>query len=329
MKISHMSCTEILIISLTVTSGIGLITYFHDTRTSCQQAYEAQKQVLTERANAFSEAKNSLIDLITRHMKSPLFKEKSIKILSSKKRFRPSRPASANQNAGDLDTTGLFQADLEAESISILTAGAIIALSTEATKTGRYQPVQNTTTYIDPEKSSDVGLRFFKDPRAGRPTTTIALPIRDSTSKRRGYYAVDINPKILHASMFKQGQPYILSPPERTYAVAYTSLSRITEIHNPIEPSQYPSLKSEGINNALNNRSGPYLYLNHERKPVVGAYQYIPAANMGLLIEREQSILFKEARRRLIKILVSGFSISGMAFLALKKLKQRHSAKGL
>ena len=54
MKISHMSCTEILIISLTVTSCIGLITYFHDTRTSGQQAYEAQKQVLTERANALT-----------------------------------------------------------------------------------------------------------------------------------------------------------------------------------------------------------------------------------------------------------------------------------
>ena len=116
---------------------------------------------------------------------------------------------------------------------------------------------------------------------------------------------------------------------ERTYAVAYTSLSRITEIHNPIEPSQYPSLKSRGINNALNNRQGKYLYLNHERKPVVGAYQYIPVANMGLLIEREQSILFKEARRRLIKILIIGFSMSGFAFLALKQLKERHLKQSL
>ena len=325
MKISRMSCTEILIISLTIMSSIGLTTYFYDTRTSGHQAHEAQKQVLTERAIAFEKAKNSLIDLITQHMKSPIFKEKSIRVLSSKKRFRPSRPNAATQNAGDFETTGLFQKDLEAESISILTAGAIIALSTEETKIGRYQPVQNTTTYIDPEKSREVGLRFFMDPGAGRPTTTIALPIRDNVSKRRGYYAVDINPKILHASMFKQDQPSVLSPPERTYAVAYTSLSRITEIHNPIEPSQYPSLKSEGIINALNNRQGPYLYLNHERKPVVGTYQYIPVANIGLLIEREQSILFKEARRRLIKILITGFSISGIAFLALKQLKGRHS----
>ena len=327
MKISHISCTEILIVSLTVTSSIGLMAYFNDTRASGRQAYEEQKQVLTERAKAFAEAKDSLLISITQHLKSPEFKEKSVKVLSSKKRFRPSRPNATSNTDGDFDTTGLFQTDLEAESISILTAGAIIALSTEATKIGRYQPVQNTTTYIDPEKSSDVGLRFFKDPRAGRPTTTIALPIRDNTNKRRGYYSVDINPKILHESMFKQDQSSILSPQENTHAVAYTSLSRITEIYNPIEPSQYPSLKSEGINNALNNRPGPYLYLNHDRKPVVGAYQYIPAANMGLLIEREQSVLFKQAKHRLIKILITGFSISGIAFFALKQIKKQHSPK--
>ena len=329
MKISQISCTEILIVSITVTSSIGLATYFHDTRTFGQQAYEAQKQVLTKRANALTEAKISLIESITQHIKSREFREKSIKVLSSKKRLRPSRPNTTSQIGGNFETTGIFQTGLGAESISILTAGAIIALSTEATKTGRYQPVQNTTTYIDPEKSIDVALRFFKDPRAGRPSTTIALPIRDNNGKRRGYYAVDINPKILHASMFEQNQPSILTPPERTYAVAYTSLSRITEIYNPIDPSNYPSLKSEGINNALNNRQGPYLYLNHERKPVVGAYQYSPAANIGLLIEREQSLLFKEARRRLIKILISGFTISGIIFFGLKQLKERHSMKSL
>ena len=329
MKISQMSCTEILIVSLTVTSSIGLMTYFNDTRTSGRQAYEAQKQVLTERANAFSEAKNSLIISITQHLKSPEFKEKSIKVLSSKKRFRPSRQKTTSNPDGDFDTIGLFQTDLKAESISILTAGAIIALSTETTKTGRYQPVQNTTTYIDPEKSSDVSLRFFKDPRAGRPTTTIALPIRDNTNKRRGYYSVDINPKMLHGSMFIQDQPSNLSPPESTHAVAYTSLSRITEIYNPIEPNQYPALKSEGINNALNDRPGPYLYLNHQRKPVVGAYQYIPEANIGLLIEREQSVLFEGSRRLLIKILITGLSISGLAFLALKQLKTQSSKKDL
>ena len=329
MKISNMSCTEILIVSLTVTSSVGLLTYFSDTRTTGHQAYEAQKQVLTERATAFTEAKKSLIDLISQHLKNPEFKEKSIKVLSSKKRLRPSRPSADSNTNGDVDTAGIFQTNLEAESISILTAGAIVALSTEAKKTGRYQPVQNTTTYIDPEKSIDVGLRFFKDPRAGRPTATIALPIRDDINKRRGYYYVDVNPKKLHGSMFKQNQSSTLSPPENTHAVAYTSLNRITEIYNPIEPNQYPPLKSEGINNALNDRPGTYLYLNHQRKPVVGAYQYIPAANMGLLIEREQSVLFKQARRRLIKILITGFSISGIAFLALKQLKAQNSKKVL
>ena len=327
MNISRISCSEILIISLSVTGSIGLVTYYGDTNAIGRQAYEEQKQVLTKRAEAFADAKNILLLSIIEHLDSPGFKEQSIKILSSKKRFRPNRSNFISTTDGDLVTSRLFQTDLEAESMSILTAGAIIALSTEANKIGRYQPVQNTTTYIDPEKSIDVGLRFFKDPRAGRPTTTIALPIRDNLNKRRGYYAVDINPKILHASMFKEDQSSILSPPENTYAVAYTSLSRITEIHNPIQPDQYPSLKSEGINNALNNRPGPHLYLNHERNPVVGAYQYIPAANMGLLVERDQSALFKEARKRLRGILVAGGLISASIFIILRRLKSQYSQK--
>ena len=46
--------------------------------------HEAQKQVLTERAIAFEKAKNSLIDLITEHMKSPIFKEKASSIVIQK-----------------------------------------------------------------------------------------------------------------------------------------------------------------------------------------------------------------------------------------------------
>ena len=327
MNISHVSCSEILIISLSVTGSIGLVTYYSDTNAVGRQAYEEQKQVLIDRAEAFVDAKDTLLLSIADHLNSPGFKEQSIKILSSKKRFRPNRSNVISTSDGDLVTSRLFQTDLEAESMSILTAGAIIALSTETNKIGRYQPVQNTTTYIDPEKSINVGLRFFKDPRAGRPTTTIALPIRDNSNKRRGYYAVDINPKILHDSMFKEDQSSILLPPENTYAVAYTSLSRITVIHNPIQADQYPSLRSEGINNALNNIPGPYLYLNHERKPVVGSYQYIPEANMGLLVERDQASLFKEARQKLQRILITGSLISASIFFILKRLKCQHSSK--
>ena len=329
MNISHISCSEILIVSLTVTGSIGLITYYSDSNALGQQAYREQKQILTKRGQAFTDAKNTLLSSLIEHLNSPNFKEKSVQILSSKKRFRPDRSNIISRTDGNLETSRLFQTDLEAESMSILTAGAIIALSTETKKIGRYQPVQNTTTYVDPQKSNNVGLRFFKDPRVGRPTTTIALPIRDNSNKRRGYYAVDINPKTLHASMFKENQSSVLSPPENTYAVAYTSLSRITEIYNHTQPNQYPSLKSEGINNALNNRQGGFLYLNHERKPVVGAYQYIPAANMGLLVERDQSILFKQARKRLRKILVIGTLLSTFTFIALRRLKSQGLKKSL
>ena len=206
MNISHISCSEILIVSLTVTGSIGLITYYSDSNALGQQAYREQKQILTERGQAFTDAKNTLFSSLTEHLNSPNFKEKSVQILSSKKRFRPDRSNIISRADGNLETSRLFKIDLEAESMSILTAGAIIALSTETKKIGRYQPVQNTTTYVDPQKSNNVGLRFFKDPRVGRPTTTIALPIRDNSNKRRGYYAVDINPKTLHASMFKENQ---------------------------------------------------------------------------------------------------------------------------
>ena len=269
MNISHVSCSEILIISLSVTGSIGLVTYYSDTNAVGRQAYEEQKQVLIDRAEAFVDAKDTLLLSIADHLNSPGFKEQSIKILSSKKRFRPNRSNVISTSDGDLVTSRLFQTDLEAESMSILTAGAIIALSTETNKIGRYQPVQNTTT----------------------------------------------------------DQSSTLLPPENTYAVAYTSLSRITVIHNPIQADQYPSLKSEGINNALNNIPGPYLYLNHERKPVVGSYQYIPEANMGLLVDRDQASLFKEARQKLQKILITGSVISASIFFILKRLKCQHSSK--
>ena len=134
MNISHVSCSEILIISLSVTGSIGLVTYYSDTNAVGRQAYEEQKQVLIDRAEDFVDAKDTLLLSIADHLNSPGFKEQSIKILSSKKRFRPNRSNVISTSDGDLVTSRLFQTDLEAESMSILTAGAIIALSTETNK---------------------------------------------------------------------------------------------------------------------------------------------------------------------------------------------------
>ena len=329
MKMRNYSCTEILIVSLSITGSIGLITYYGETQNLGREAYQAQKNVLTSRADLFKNAKESLISTIINHLGDPEFQDQTINVLSSKRRFRPGTNNTQTKLTGNIDTSKIFQQNIAAESISILTPGAIFSLSTDIKKVGRYQPVQNTTTYIDPQKSVNSSLRFFKDPLSGRPTTTLAFPIRDNTNKRRGYYAVDVNPKTLYESMFTPGDVRELDPPERTLAIAYTSLSRTTEIYNPNNATEYPALKSEGITNALSNRKGTYLYLNHEQKPVVGAYQYIPAANMALLVEREQAILFKKARQRLVSILLFGGLASLIAFASLKRFKSYQNTKQL
>ena len=78
MNISHISCSEILIVSLTVTGSIGLITYYSDSNALGQQAYREQKQILTERGQAFTDAKNTLLSSLIEHLNSHNFKEKSI-----------------------------------------------------------------------------------------------------------------------------------------------------------------------------------------------------------------------------------------------------------
>ena len=325
MTITKPSCTEFLIISLSVTSTIALATYVVGANAIGKQAYTDQSEILTKRADYFTKAKNDLLESITNHLEKPNFKQQSIQILSSTKRFRPGQVAAKEELNEKLMTEGVLQTDIEAESISIMTAGAIFSLSTDRSKIGRYQPVQNTSTYVDPDKNESVSLRFFENPTTKKPTTTLAFPIKDNNNKRRGYYAVDINPKSLYDSMFEADKLVELSPPERTHAVAYTSLSSITEIYNPVEPEKYPALKSAGITNGLTNQKGSYLYLNHSKKPVVGAYQYVPAANMALLIERDQYELFRSPRQRLIKIMVIGSLISMTGFVGLKWLKAKNS----
>lgn len=322
---SKTSCTEFLIISLSVTSTIALATYVASSNSIGRQAFANQSEILNKRAAAFTEAKTDLLDSIKSHLKTPNFKQQSIEILSSTKRFRPGQIADKEQTNKQFKTEDILQSDIDAESISIMTAGAIFSLSTDRSKIGRYQPVQNTSTYIDPQKNDSVSLRFFENPTTKKPTTTLAFPIKDDTNKRRGYYAVDINPKSLYNSMFKAGQLSELDPPERTLAAAYTSLSSITEIYNPIDPESYPALKSTGITNGLTNQKGSYLYLNHLKQPVVGAYQYVPAANMALLIERNQYDLFRAPRQRLIRILIIGSLISLMGFASLKWLKTKQA----
>lgn len=315
----HYSCSEILIVFFTITGAIGLVVYHEETQALGREAHADQIRVLASRHKLFKEAKEKLISSIVNHLNKPEFKEESINILSSKRRLKPILTFPQSKTKDDLKTITIFQKDIDAESISVLTAGAIVAHSTDETKIGRYQPVQNTTTYIDPQKSGTSRIRFFKDPLSGRPTTTLAFPIRDTLNNRRGYYAVDINPKTLYASMFTSERRHDLDPPEKTSAVAYTSLSDTTEIYN--FKNAYPAIKSKGITNALGNSKGPYLYLNQEGKPVVGAYKYIQAANMALLVERDQSVVFYKSRQRLISILLLGSLGSLLAYKYLKWLQ--------
>jgi len=77
------------------------------------------------------------------------------------------------------------------------------------------------------------------------------------------------------------------------------------------------------ITNGFNEISSGFTYLDHRKHPVVGAYAFVKSANMVVLVEREQNMLFLKEVQRLRQILLLGFLISFAVFAILIRRGQQ------
>ncbi len=210
---------------------------------------------------------------------------------------------------------------------SILSNGGIILFSTDPTREGQYQPLQNTTTYFSLEDINSIKPNFYESSMTNQPMITFAISLVNKEGRRLGAIAVDLNladldRKIRDFNPVKspdssQTRPRTL----KSYLVGRLSLVENSFIAKQSEPTDslslnakessqlFKSLNSTGISQALQGKTGTGLYLNYNKIPVIGDYRWIPQYRLGLLVEVPQSEIFAVARSSAGKLLIAGISL--------------------
>lgn len=289
-----------LLAGICATCTVALLDYTLVTGAAAERSLAWQRTLLSQRRDRVEEWWARQLRLIQAHVRDPVFQRQAGTILSAR---RLARRGGRRPEAAVLSR--LVQPGLDAREFALLTGGGITASSTNPDRIGRYQPLQNTTTAIDPQRPELTRLNYFTNPDTGLPTVSIAYPLGVGPGGRGGYYVVDLDLAALSrlisgAAMGDQAPAEKPAEQPSIYAVARTSLDRTTRIH-PERPEwkELPNLESRGITQALDGSTGSALYLNGSGVPVVGAFAPAGQLNLAILVERPQREVFEAARRRL------------------------------
>ncbi len=226
---------------------------------------------------------------------------------------------------------------------SILTNGGIIVFSTDPSREGQYQPLQNTTTYFTLNNIDNIVPNLYESSLTRESTITFATPLFSPEGRRMGALAVDLNLKELDFLvresintleesansanyLGKTGESYLVgrlslvansflaaqNPNPVEDKKASSSPKEISKSDNSLKQEPIRAIESYGITRALQGQNGTGLYLNYNKIPVLGSFRRIPQYNLTLLVEVAQSEVFVKAQRSASLIFVGGLGLSAM-----------------
>lgn len=166
------------------------------------------------------------------------------------------------------------------------TGGKIIA-STQPAHEGKYRVLDS---YFVEGKAGTYIQQVYPSVVTGKPTLTIATPLRERDSQLRGVLAVHLNLDEMDALVEEQvgtqktGETYLLD----SYNV-FVSGQRFGR-------DEYPrGVHTHGIDAAVSGQSGTGIYKNYAGIPVIGAYRWIDELGLALVTELHQAEAFAAA----------------------------------
>ncbi|QHU99686.1 cache domain-containing protein [Synechocystis sp. CACIAM 05] len=219
---------------------------------------------------------------------------------------------------------------------SLITNSGMVIFSTDPNQEGQYRPLQNTTTYFKLENINNFTPNFYQSATNQLPMITLATPLFDQSEKRIGVLTIDLNlsdlDQWIRQPVAQEENTEQLMGEVESYLVGGLSLTTNTfvsqNIHrgeNKINTTEdvisIPTLKSNGINRALEMESGQGMYLNYEQIPVLGVYRWLPAYRFVLLVEVRQAKVFSFARFRAGQLFVGGLVFTLAASFGLLLIK--------
>jgi len=175
--------------------------------------------------------------------------------------------------------------------------GRVIA-STDVEHEGAYH---TPDYFFTAGRSGPVVQNIYPSPTTGRPTLTVAAPIRGASGEVVAVLAANLNldqvEQIVQARVDDVGstESYLVTP---THEVVSATRFGLAEYGRGVH--------SEGIDRAVAGSTGIGLYENYRGVPVIGSYRWIADRELGFLVEISQEEALAPAARLMRRMVLFG-----------------------
>lgn len=238
--------------------------------------------------------------------------------------------SSQNSDSGDLAANKILsnyllsvtQTKPDLREIFILNRSNRVILSTNKLHEGEYEILADTTYIEKVEPGDTFAPIFYVSPVTGKPSVTLATPLRDAAGVRQGVILAHLNLDRIdqivreRTGLGKSGETYLVG----SLVTKNTFISK----ENKTGTQEFlTGISSQGIDAAISGISGFGLYRNYAKVPVIGVYRWLNEQDLALLVEMQQAEAFAPARQLAGTIVLVGLVSVGALSIGVYWLTQQ------
>lgn len=204
----------------------------------------------------------------------------------------------------------------------ILNRSNRVILSTNKLHKGEYEILADTTYIEKIEPRDSFAPIFYVSPVTGKPSVTLATPIRDAAGVRQGVILAHLNldriDRIVRerTGLGKSGETYLVN----SFVTKNTFIAK----EDQTDTQEFiAEISSQGIDAAISGISGFGLYRNYAKVPVIGVYRWLNEQDLALLVEMQQAEAFAPARQLAGTIVLVGLVAVGALSIGVYWLTQQ------
>ncbi|OWY68112.1 hybrid sensor histidine kinase/response regulator [cyanobacterium TDX16] len=298
--------SSFLVLSLVAVGVVGSVAFFSAREALKQAAFNRLSVAATlkeEEIGRWFEDQQRDFLLVTQHPEL----QRNIKILLSGN-------ADPNYLATDKILSNYLisvtQTKPALREIFILDRSNQIVLSTDKQREGDYEILANVTYFERIEAKDTFDPIFYVSPVTGKPSVTLATPLRDASGVRQGIILAHLNldriDRIVRerTGLGNSGETYLVG--------SLVTKNAFISKADKTEAREFPAgISSQGIDAAMSGVSGSGLYRNYAKLPVIGVYRWLNEQDLALLVEMQQEEAFAPARQLAGTIVLVGLASVG------------------
>jgi len=182
--------------------------------------------------------------------------------------------------------------------------GGEVVLSTDQSHEGEYRV---TDRYFTQGRLDTFVQNVYLSPVTGKPAITVSTPLFDESGLLLGVLAAHLDLESIDKIFAERTG---LGETGETYLVDKFNVF-VSEVRFGTE--KYPrGVHTDGIDAALQGKSGSGLYLNYREEPVIGVFKWLEEHELALIAEIQQEAALAPARQLAQTILFSGLGVAGL-----------------